>query len=177
MGKKEKSLGGDAEGRAVCAMGTSEVNYPSSCFSVNYPCSCFSVNYPSSCVYPCIASPLLSSQQPIDVNVIDRLEGLKDAQLRGCHSWAQTGPTCQGHTWHLPSSPQNPLETTRLSIPSPHPSCSPWFHSAPVSLIPDRRLDILHPSGNTDFREQEASTRALVTIMPPKGRSCCGKTP
>lgn len=33
MGKKEKSLGVEAQGRAVCAMGTSEVDYPSSCFS------------------------------------------------------------------------------------------------------------------------------------------------
>lgn len=60
MGKKEKSLGVEAQGRAVCAMGTSEVNYSSSCFS---------------------ASPFLSSQQPVDVNAIDTLEGLKDAQL------------------------------------------------------------------------------------------------
>lgn len=56
MGKKEKSLGVEAQGRAVCVTGTSEVNYPSSCSSA--PLHCFSL-----------------PEQPIDVNVTDSLEG------------------------------------------------------------------------------------------------------
>lgn len=56
----------------------------------------------------------------------------------------------------------------------------------PCSVVPQRSCEPASltgaftpyvPSVNKGFRKQGTSTRALVTITPPKGRSCQGKMP